>query len=298
VQDLTFGTRDFPRSGETVLGKFTTGPGGKGSNQAVAARRAGAEVSYIGAVGRDAFGESARRFHELEGIDALLAEFSEEATGTAAILINEAGENEIVVALGANEFLSASDVPCDVVASASILICQLECNLAAVEHALRLAGEAGVLRILNPAPMRSDFDPALLELADVFIPNEMEFLALLELLGLPRVQDQDPAALPGEELDRLCRDLGPPTVIVTLGAHGAHLSTPQGWQRIPAVAGVDAIDTAGAGDAFVGAFAAGLLRFEGSYAQAARFASRAAAICVSRRGTAPAMARLEEIEAQ
>lgn len=295
VQDLTFGTRSFPKPGETVLGKFTTGPGGKGSNQAVAARRAGAEVAFVGAVGCDPFADAVRLFYEREGIEAELAEYEDDATGTAAILLNEAGENEIVVALGANERLVPSDVPDGLVSGASILICQLESNLEAVGDVLRRAGEAGVLRILNPAPMRADFDPALLELCEIFIPNETEFVALLRLLEIEMPEGEDPASLSGEALDGLCRRLGPPAVIVTLGAHGAHLSTPDGWERIPAVSGVDAVDTSGAGDAFVGAFAAGLLRFDGSYAEAGRFASKAAAICVSRLGTAPAMAKMEEI---
>lgn len=296
VQDLTFGTQSFPMPGETVVGKFTTGPGGKGSNQAVAARRAGADVRFVGAVGRDAFADSVRTFYEGEGIDAVLAEYPNEATGTAAILVNDSGENEIVVALGANERLSPGDIPEGIIRSSSMLICQLECNLDAVKNALARASQAGVLRILNPAPMRPDFDPALLGQADIFIPNETEFAALLALLERPVPDNQDPASLPGDRLDACCRSLGPPIVLVTLGAHGVHLSTPEGWERIPAVSGVKAIDTTGAGDAFVGAFAAGLLRFNGQHAEAARFATKASAICVSREGTAPAMARLEEIE--
>src|SRR5947208_2393898 len=111
VQDLTWKCTEFPRAGETVIGTFVTGPGGKGSNQAVAAGRAGAPTLYVGAVGRDAFAAEAKKFYKAEGIDARFVEKLGQPTGTAAILVNASGQNEIIVALGANAHLKKSDVP-------------------------------------------------------------------------------------------------------------------------------------------------------------------------------------------
>ncbi|MEM0964649.1 MAG: ribokinase [Verrucomicrobiota bacterium] len=296
VQDLTFSTARFPSPGETVVGEFITGPGGKGSNQAVAARRAGSEVIYVGAVGRDAFASEVRKFYQTEGIVAHLAEYAEKATGTAGILFDESGENEIVVALGANADLSPSDISDDDVASAGLLVCQLECNLDAVADVMKRTGEKGIKRILNPAPLRPDLPVELIHMADFLIPNESEFVAVLKKLGIESLPTDEIATLSGEELDSLCRKVGTETVLVTLGGNGAHLSTENFWERIPAEEGVVPVDTTGAGDAFVGAFSAGLQRFDNDPLKAAQFANRAAAISVTRKGTAPAMATLEEIE--
>ncbi len=141
VQDLTFNCAEFPQPGETIIGAFITGPGGKGSNQAVAAARAGGRVTFIGAVGADAFARSARGFHQAEGIDCRMIEKPATPTGTAGILVNSRGQNEIVVALGANGVLSTADVDAqaDAIESAAVLVSQLEANLGAAAHAMRLA---------------------------------------------------------------------------------------------------------------------------------------------------------------
>ena len=295
VQDLTFSTSRFPSPGETVVGSFLTGPGGKGSNQAVAARRAGAEVIFAGAVGEDAFADSVRKFYEEEGIRAELATFPQSPTGTAGILFDETGQNEIVVALGANDHLRPSDIPDTLIHESGIIICQLECNLQAVESVFARSAKGSSVRILNPAPYREDFPPTLLDHTDILIPNETEFVGLLKRIVENPPTEEDLEGLSPEAFDSLCRKIGPETVIVTLGDKGAHLSTPDGYERIPAIEGVRAVDTTGAGDAFVGAFAAGLQRFEFDLSAAVKFATRAAAISVTRKGTAPAMAKLEEI---
>src|SRR5262245_52755315 len=157
VQDLAWRCAKFPAAGETVIGRFALGPGGKGSNQAVAAARAGAATCFVGAVGRDAFAEEARRFYRAEGIAARFIEKPAHATGTAAILVNAAGQNEIVVALGANAALARQDLDATLLRRARVVVTQLESNLAAAAHALRLARRTGVTTILNPAPMRADF---------------------------------------------------------------------------------------------------------------------------------------------
>lgn len=290
VQDLTWRCAAFPRTGETLVGKFATGPGGKGSNQAVAAARAGGATCFVGAVGRDAFAAEARAFYRREKIAARLIAKPAHATGTAAILVNDAGENEIIVALGANAALAPRDVPDALVRHARIVVAQLESNLATTANVLRRARRAGALTLLNPAPMRSDFDRRALRHVDILIPNETEFAALVAH------EPSQIARLSPNELHRLCRSLGVPTVIVTLGAKGCFVSQRESHTLIAGHANVRVLDTTGAGDAFVGAFAAGLLAFDGERERAARFANAAAALSVTKPGTAPAMPRRKEIE--
>lgn len=263
VQDLTWRCAAFPKAGETTIGLFATGPGGKGSNQAVASGRAGAATLFVGAVGADAFAEGAKKFYVDNKIAARFITKPRRATGTAAILVDGSGQNEIVVALGANDALAPRDLPPALFKGARIVVTQLETNLAAVSHTLRAARRAGAATVLNPAPMRADFDPVLLRNADILIPNETEFVALVNRLGLaPGKRAYTESALAAEKpaaLQALCRRLGPPVVIVTLGKRGCFVSQASGGAHIPAHV-VKAIDTTGAGDAFVGGFASGYVK--------------------------------------
>jgi ribokinase len=288
VQDLAWRCAEFPGAGETVIGGFALGPGGKGSNQAVAAARAGARTCFIGALGRDAFADEARRFYRAERISARFASKPRHATGTAAILVNARGQNEIVVALGANAALARRDIDAKLLRGASVVVVQLESNLDATAHALRLARGARVTTVLNPAPLRADFEAAVLRDVDVLVPNESEFVALMRRLKLAALNETRLAKLNPTRLHALCRALRVPTVIVTLGARGCFVSEPHGFT---AVAGhrVAVVDTTGAGDAFVGGFAAGLVRFAGDRLQAARFGNIVAALSVTQPGTAPSM---------
>lgn len=300
VQDLTWRCAAFPQAGETTIGRFATGPGGKGSNQAVAAGRAGATALFVGAVGSDAFARVARDFYAAEGIRARFVAKPKHATGTAAILVDAAGQNEIVVALGANEALAPRDLPASLFRGARVVVTQLETGLGAVGHTLRAGRRAGALTVLNPAPMRTDFDPALLRHADVLVPNETEFAALVNLLGLApgkkAYADTDLAAENPASLQALCRRLGPPVVIVTLGRRGCFVSQASGGVHLPAHV-VKAVDTTGAGDAFVGGFAAGLVRHDGDILAAARLGQAVAALSVTKPGTAPSMPTAREIAA-
>ncbi len=289
VQDLAWRCAEFPRAGETVIGQFALGPGGKGSNQAVAAARAGAATAFIGAVGTDAFADEARRFYRAERIAAHFAAKPRHPTGTAAILINARGENEIAVALGANAVLARSDIDPALLQQARVLVTQLEANLSTAGHVLRLARRAGATTILNPAPMRAEFDLALLRSVEVLIPNESEFVALLARRGLADLSVAELARVSHSELHALCRRLGPPVVVVTLGARGCFVSQANGGTPIAGHRGIRVVDTSGAGDAFVGAFAAGLVKFDGDPLRAAQFANAAAALSVTKAGTAPAM---------
>jgi ribokinase len=308
VQDLTWRCAAFPKAGETTIGRFVTGPGGKGSNQAVAAGRAGADTLFVGAVGRDAFAGVAVRFYAENKIAARFLPKPKHATGTAAILVEDSGQNEIVVALGANAALAPRDLPPSLFRGARIVVTQLETNLAAVAHTLRAARRAGAATVLNPAPMRADFDPALLRHVDILIPNETEFVALVNHLGLapgkrPCTEAALAAATPAA-LHALCRRLGPPTVIVTLGKRGCFvsLSAPaspaarDAFALIPAHV-VKAVDTTGAGDAFVGGFAAGFVKHDGDILAAARQGQAVAALSVTKPGTAPSMPTARELAA-
>jgi ribokinase len=291
VQDLTWQCDALPLAGETVVGKFVTGPGGKGSNQAIAAARAGVPTLFVGAVGSDAFAEVARKFYRAERIAARFVAKPPHATGTAAILVDAHGQNQIIVSLGANAALTPRDAPTAAIRRARVVVCQHETNLAVNAHVFRLARRAGATTVLNPAPMRADFDPRILALTDVLLPNETEFVALVRMLGVvpqKAFSENALASLSLGKLHALCRALSVPTVILTLGARGCFVSTPAGFNAIAAHR-VKAVDTTGAGDAFAGGLAAGLVKFSGDQLAAARFANAVAALSVTKFGTAPAM---------
>lgn len=298
VQDLTFFCPQFPSPGQTTVGTFAHGPGGKGSNQAVAAGRTGVPTAFIGAVGDDAFAREAAKFYAAEGITAQFIAKPRHATGTAGILVNASGQNEIVVALGASAQIKPRDLDRRLIAGARVVVCQHEATLAINAHVFRLARKAGATTVLNPAPMRADFDPAILRHTDVLIPNETEFVALANQLGLggkTALTEKKLSTLSTPALHRLCRAFGVPVVIVTLGKRGCFVSQPEGSITIPACEGIKVVDTTGAGDAFCGGIAAGLVKFDQDIIAAARFANAVAALSVTKRGTAPAMPTAREI---
>ncbi|MBI2514325.1 MAG: ribokinase [Opitutae bacterium] len=307
MQDLAFFARKFPQPGETVVGEFRSGPGGKGFNQAVAASRAGAPTLFIGAVGRDTFGQSAKKFASAVGLRAQFIEKHKYATGTAGITIDSNGQNQIVVAPGANMALHKQDVPLGALASAHVVVCQGESDYLMVAHVLRHARKAGAVTVLNPAPMRAEFDVAILRHVEVLIPNESEFVTLVRqhsgcasLLRtaayreLGEFNEATLHALKADALHRLCRCLQVPIVILTLGARGCFVSQPDAHLRMNAHP-VEVIDSTGAGDAFVGGFAAGLVKFKKNVVEAAHYANAVAALAVMQPGTAEAMPNPREI---
>ncbi len=298
VQDLCFSCDVFPRPGETLMATSMAGPGGKGSNQAVAAGRAGAPTLYVGAIGNDAFGRDARAFYKSEGIGAKWAVKERHPTGSAAILVNAEGQNQILVSLSANARLSKNDLPAKSIREAEIVITQLEANLTAAAAAMKLGREGGALTILNPAPMRPDFKPAILKHVDILIPNETEFVELINRLrpeGKKKLTETTLLKLPAPKLHQLCGTFGVPVVIVTLGQRGCFISRADGYLEVPAFK-VKAVDTTGAGDAFVGGFAAGLLENEGDLAAAAHHGCAVAALAVTKPGTAPAMPKATAVK--
>jgi ribokinase len=291
VADAAFRAARLPAWGETLMGSgFALGPGGKGSNQAVAAARAGAEVQMLSRLGDDAFGRLARDTWAADGIDASLVENCATPTGAAAILIDEAkGENAIIVVPGACFTLTPKDVEAagDAIRAAGVLLTQLELPLETVECGMRVAREAGVRTILNPAPAQALID-AMLGLADFLIPNESE-AALLT--GLP-VEN----AAQAEQAARVLQGRGARCVIVTLGAQGALVCAEDAEAvLVNAFSAGPVLETTGAGDAFCGGFAAALS--EGRpVLEAARFGCATAGISVTRAGTAPSMPKRAEIE--
>ncbi len=280
--DLTTYMERLPQPGETVHGRrFVTGPGGKGSNQAVAAARLGADVTFVGRVGTDGFGDTAVQTWQTEGINTeYVVRDTENATGVAPIFVEDSGENAIVVALGANLALSPADVDAALAAikDAAVLVVQLEIDLNTVAHALKVAKDHGVQTILNPAPA-AHLEPDVLALADFITPNETE---LATLYGTET-----------EDLSSLATVAGQ-TLIMTAGARGALWANASGSGEVPTYP-VDVVDTTGAGDAFNGGLAVALA--EGKLLEEAlAFANATAALCVTRPGTAPSMPTRDEVE--
>ena len=269
-------------AGETIFGThFHTGPGGKGLNQAVAAARAGADVTFVAAVGADDFGVRPRSWLQREGIDVSRVRIADAPTGIAQITVTDDGENAIVVVAGANARASLDDADREAIAEASHLVVQLERPEPLLREAMSFAREVGVTTVLTPAPARDGLDE-LVALADVLVPNEGE-AALLS--GEP---DPELAAM------ALSRRAG--TVIVTLGARGALVAIGgEVVERVSAPA-VTAVDTTGAGDTFTGVLVARLAAGD-QLAAALAHASAAASLSVTRHGAAESMPTADEIAA-
>lgn len=290
----------LPRPGETLQGRYASGPGGKGFNQAVAAARAGAATSFVCALGDDVGGHLARTLAAAEGIDLRDAR-SGEPTGTAGIFVGADGGNSIVIGAGANGTLDTGFVAAQrgAIEAAGVVLAQLESPIDAVVEALRIARAAGIATLLNPAPANAATTPELLALADVLTPNESEFAALLARHGGEPIEPAAIATLADADLHARCRALLPHgTVVVTLGCAGAFVSHPDATERgdasrcyrVPA-ATVAVVDTTGAGDAFNGALAAAMAGPADAFATHVRFATRYASLSTETPGAALSMPR-------
>ena len=297
VQDLSFFVREFPRPGECVLADLRPGSGGKGFNQAVAATRAGAPTLFIGAIGHDSAGSQAKEFARQSGVRAAFVVKKKQPTGAAAVAVNAAGQNQIMVAFGANLALHIRDVPLAPLTNADVVVCQAECDMKTTAHVLRHARRNGAVTVFNPAPMHAKVDLGILRHVEVLIPNESEFVALVNRSprsGLKTFTVEALHRLAPDRLHTLCRTFNVPIVIVTLGARGCFISQPDVYARVQSHE-VDAVDTTGAGDAFVGGFAAGLVKFKKNVFEAAHFANAVAALAVTQHGTAESMPTAREI---
>ncbi|AHZ72750.1 MULTISPECIES: ribokinase [Pseudomonas] len=288
--DLVTRAPRLPRGGETLIGQsFATVSGGKGANQAVAAARLGAQVSMVGCVGSDAYGEELRGALMVEQIDCQAVSTVEGSSGVALIVVDDNSQNAIVIVAGANGALTPQVIDRfdAVLQAADVIICQLEVPDATVGHALKRGRELGKIVILNPAPASRPLPADWYASIDYLIPNESEASALS---GLP----VDSLASAETAATRLIA-LGAGKVIITLGAQGSMFANGTGFEHFPAPT-VKAVDTTAAGDTFVGGFAAALASGK-TEAEAIRFGQVAAALSVTRAGAQPSIPTLSEVQA-
>ena len=285
--DLVLRVAHLPGRGQTVIGssceRFL---GGKGFNQAVAAARSGAATTVVGAVGDDEHAREIRRALELERVDATgVRSITGVPTGMAFPIVEDSGENSIIIVPGANHALTVADIEgaAALIARAAVVLLQLEVPLDVIAAAAGVARRAGATVVLNPAPAVPDLHP-LAGLVDVVVPNEHE---LAELTG--DLADLAAAAA------SLSAATGAHSIVVTLGEHGAYAWTGDGELRCPGRL-VDSVDTVGAGDAFCGALAARLAAGDG-LERAMTYANAAGALATTRPGAGPAMPTRTAVEA-
>jgi ribokinase len=290
--DWTMYVEKLPSKGETVLAKrFLVGSGGKGSNQAIAARRLGTkDVFFVGCIGNDEYGERALDLWKKEGVDSSFVKKSKEAkTGMALIIVDEDANNTITVYPGANDDLDKEFIERlkPIFSETRLLLLQLETPLPTVMHAASVAKSCGCTVVLNPAPPRPGYTAKMLSSVDVLVPNELEFAALFH--------GRTSEVSLKEEANRLTENSDLGALIVTLGSKGALVTTQKETflEAPPRVESV--IDTTGAGDAFCGALAVALCEGK-SIRDATRFANCAAALKTTRRGAVSGVPRRSEVE--
>ncbi|ULR47495.1 ribokinase [Rhizobium sp. K102] len=288
--DTAYKAKRLPHIAETLMGSgFTLGPGGKGSNQAIAAAKAGGKVTFISRVGNDPFGAMALSAYSEAGVKANVMKMDGVSSGAAFIFVDEvSGDNAIIVAPGAAGLIGIEDVDANraEIESAAIFMTQLEQPLEAAMHGLSMAKRAGATTIFNPAPAHAIPD-SIYSLCDFIVPNEVE---AAELVGHAIETDEQARAAASTLLDRGAR-----AVIITLGARGALYHTTGQSQLVSAFSAGNVIDTTGAGDAFLGGFATAISEGQAPI-EAVRFGCATAAIAVTRPGTAPAMPSRAEID--
>jgi ribokinase len=288
--DLVARTARLPRAGETVPGdEFASFPGGKGANQAIAAARLGAATSLIGRVGTDELGRRLLAFLAGNDVDVSGVLPTDASTGVAVVLVGGGGENAIVVIPGANGLLTVEDLQAAPVAAGDLVVSQFETPLPVTETFLARCKALGARTILNPAPARP-CPRRLLELADLLVLNETELAFLLDDPSLD-VSSTESAAAAASRL----RTRPDQVVITTLGSRGCVAVSRDGVQAVPGLR-VNAVDTTGAGDAFIGATAARLAAGD-QLGAALSYANAAAALTVQRAGAGPAMPTAAEVSA-
>jgi ribokinase len=276
----------FPQPGETISGQdLQVIPGGKGANQAVAAARLGADVSMLGRVGKDNFGDFLLDNLKQNNVDSALIQRDDASTGTAIIVVDSNGQNSIVLSAGANGSVSEVDVNKALFANYKLLLLQLEIPLPAVLRAAQRAHENGTRVILNPAPAKALPDE-LISLADFIIPNESE-LSLLTRISVTEIASAEKAA-------RALLERGAKNVIVTLGSKGALLVNREISKPIDTFK-VDVVDTTAAGDAFIGGFATSLLESK-SLEESVRIGCACGGLAVTKFGAQPSLPTKNEVD--
>jgi ribokinase len=287
VADTAYRAARMPHMGETILGNsFALGPGGKGSNQAVAAGRLGADVTIISRLGEDDFGQMALQTWTAANVKGAIKYSPDAYTGAAFIFIDDkTGDNAIIIAPGAAADISLDDIRenAELIAAADVFLTQLEQPIDVAHEGLKTAKNHGRTTILNPAPAAA-LPPDIFELCDYITPNETEAEALT---GHPVRNERE-----AESAAQTLAQMGVRTPIITMGEQGAFLF---GHGMIPAYNAGPVVETTGAGDAFNGAFAVALAEGK-SAVDAVRFGCATAAISVTRPGTAPSMPTRDEVE--
>jgi len=284
--DLVVRAPRFPQPGETISGEdLQVIPGGKGANQAVAASRLGANVSMLGRVGRDNFGDFLLDNLKANNVDSQLVQRDDASTGTATIVVDANGQNSIVLSPGANGKVSSSDVEHASFSGFSLLLLQLEIPIPTVLSAAKLAKQNGVRVLLNPAPAK-ELPDELIALADFIIPNETE----LSLLTGMEVKD----VLSAEKATHILLNKGAQNVLVTLGSKGALLVNGEASTHVETYQ-VDVVDTTAAGDAFIGGFAS-VLDSANSLIDAIRYGCGCGALATTKFGAQPSLPTKEEVE--
>ena len=291
VADTAYRADRAPRIGETIMGtSFALGPGGKGSNQAVAAARVGGDVTFLSKLGRDPFADMALATWKAAGVKPRVQQLADSYTGAAYIFIeNSTGNNAIIICPGVAATISEADIEAEraLIEGARVFVTQLEQPMPAALRALQIARAAGVTTILNPAPAAALTDE-MLALCDYVTPNEIE---VEELTGIP-VHNVEDAARAAEAL--LARGVG--AAIITLGERGAYFHSRDVKRLVPVMNAGPVVETTGAGDAFNGGFAAALARGDAPL-DAVIYGTAVAGISVTRAGTAPSMPSAAEVAA-
>ena len=301
VTDYCFSTKVIPRIGETRIGQFHHSSGGKGFNQAIACSRVGISTLFIGATGFDAGAKDLEKFLASESLNCNIFRDESSHTGAAGIMVDQNGNNQIVVSLGANLNLPMEHIfdNAHYFDSAKIFLCQLEANYESMKLGLKLAKQKGLISILNPAPINEAIEPDILEYVDILTPNELEFTFLMNHFFSTCIE-KNVNKLSDRYLDNLCRKFGDTTVIITLGEDGCFLSRSSkdggGCERIPAFS-VDAVDTTGAGDSFNGGLAAGLIMSHNSISESITIANAMGSLTALKQGTATAMPNQSDVGA-
>lgn len=282
--DRTIRVKQMPKPGETMHTKeiFSAG-GGKGANQAVAAKRSEAVTNFIGAIGNDESGEMMRELLSEEGIDLSgVQTLEKQATGQAYIIVDDQGENSIMIHSGANNAFTPQQVKehAEVIKASDFVVAQFESTLESTIEAFSIAREAGVKTILNPAPALEDVPEELLRVTDMIIPNETE----TEILTGIQVSDESSLKAAAEHLHQL----GIEAVIITIGSKGAFYDV-QGRSGIVPAFKVNAVDTTAAGDTFIGAMSSVLEKDFSNLEEAIKYGNKASSVTVQRFGAQPSI---------